>query len=65
MNNQQTLMKLYNLPQNTKFLLQEDPSNEEFLFDHVDGMYSVCKDKHGNVIHFAAFTDVIPITNVD
>lgn len=65
MNNQQTLMKLYDLPRNTKFKLQEDPSDEEFLFDHVDGMYSFCKDKHNNVIHFAAFTDVIPVTSTD
>lgn len=65
MNNQQTLTKLYNLGNNTKFKLPEDPSDEEFLFDHVDGMYSFCTDKHNNIIHFAAFTEVIPVTNAD
>lgn len=30
----------------------------EYLFDHIDGMYSFCKDSAGHVVHFAAWTRV-------
>ena len=30
----------------------------EYLFDHIDGMYSYCKDNAGQVVHFAAWTKV-------
>ena len=30
----------------------------EYLFGHIDGMYSYCKDMTGNVVHFAAWTKV-------
>lgn len=32
--------------------------NLEYLFDHIDGMYSFCKDSNGQVVHFAAWTKV-------
>jgi len=28
------------------------------FFEHVDGMYSYCKDVDGNVVHLAAWTEV-------
>jgi len=28
------------------------------FFDHIDGIYSLCKDIEGNYIHLAAWTDV-------
>ena len=30
----------------------------EYLFDHIDGMYSYCKNQAGQVVHFAAWTKV-------
>ena len=37
----------------------EEPNMElEYLFDHIDGMYSFCKDSAGTVVHFAAWTKV-------
>ena len=30
----------------------------EYLFGHIDGMYSFCKDIEGNIVHFAAWTKV-------
>ena len=30
----------------------------EYLFYHIDGMYSFCKDSAGQVVHFAAWTRV-------
>lgn len=38
---------------------REEPNLElEYLFDHIDGMYSFCKDSAGQVVHFAAWTKV-------
>ncbi len=31
-----------------------------FFFDHLDGMYSYCKDKNGNILHYAGYTPVVP-----
>lgn len=31
------------------------------FFDHIDGMYSYCKDMLGNVIHLTAWLEVIPL----
>ena len=37
----------------------EEPNFElEYLFDHIDGMYSYCKNQAGQVVHFAAWTKV-------
>jgi hypothetical protein len=51
-------MKLYELPRNTYFSIQEDPRQHVYLFDHLDGMYSVCYDTNNELIHLAAWTDV-------
>lgn len=51
-------MKLYDVPRNTRVRLSESEEKTEVLFDHVDGMYSYCKDKDGNTIHLAAWTEV-------
>jgi hypothetical protein len=34
----------------------------EYLFSHIDGMYSSCKDSRGAVHHFAAWTKVLKLT---
>lgn len=52
-------MKLYELPRKSHFTL-EDPE-EIFYFEHIDGMYSLCYNDKGEVIHFAAGTEVNPI----
>ena len=64
-------MKLYNVPNNTYIrLLQEgicppDCNKEQkdtvLLFNHIDGMYSVCKDKYNNIVHLVAWTEVEPL----
>ena len=51
-------MKLYELPRNSYFSIQDDPTQEIFLFDHVDGMYSVCFTMQQELFHLAAWTDV-------
>lgn len=30
-------------------------------FDHIDGMYSYCKDMLGNIIHLTAWMEVVPL----
>jgi len=45
---------LFKIPRNTYIRVGEDV----LLFDHVDGMYSFCTDKDGNVHHIAAWAEV-------
>ncbi len=61
-------MKLYEVPRNTRVRLVPEtqvtipPDSsmpvDEFLFGHVDGMYSYCTTDAGEVIHPAAWTEV-------
>jgi len=32
---------------------------EPVFFHHTDGMYSYCKDVHGNVVHLPAWQEVL------
>jgi hypothetical protein len=68
------MCNLYELRKGDKFkLVPEEESGEpikvppvheevnmdiEYLFSHIDGMYSYCKDSAGQVVHFAAWTRV-------
>ena len=61
-------MELYKLKRGDKFKLLADATippcarHGEFeivyRFTNIDGMYSYVSDEHGNVYHFAAWTDV-------
>ena len=71
------MCNLYELHRGDKFkLAPEDKAGEpvkvppahdefsfdvEYLFDHIDGMYSFCKDSEGQVVHFAAWTKVFKL----
>jgi hypothetical protein len=48
-------MKLYDVPRNSTIILQ---NGEELEFKHIDGMYSYCVTKEGNVVHLAAWSEV-------
>ena len=54
-------MKLYELPKQTKIRVQGLEVNgklqEELLFSHIDGMYSYCTTKTGEIIHLPAWTE--------
>lgn len=50
-------MKLYELPRDSYFSIEDDPQQRVYLFKHVDGMYSVCY-YDDELIHIAAWTDV-------
>lgn len=50
-------LKLFDLRRNTYIRVQGN-GDEILKFCHLDGMYSVCKDAEGNIIHLAAWTDV-------
>jgi len=51
-------MKLYELPRDSYFSIEDDPRQRVYLFKRIDGMYSVCYDMSDNLIHLAAWTDV-------
>ena len=51
-------MKLYSCNRKVYVTIVGDPTKEVFFFDHLDGMYSYCKNKKGEVVHLAAFTVV-------
>lgn len=53
-------MKLYDVPRNQKFLIDTDDGKaEEFLFHHIDGMYSLfTRVRDGKFLHLGATTKV-------
>lgn len=62
-------MKLYDVPRRSWVRVKEsNPNhppgsklirkNEELFFDHIDGMYSYCKDINGELVHIGAWTEV-------
>jgi hypothetical protein len=48
-------MKLYDVPRNTRVVLE---NGTELMFDHIDGMYSVCYTDSGSIVHLTAWTEV-------
>jgi hypothetical protein len=53
--------ELYRIPRNTYIRVGESV----LLFDHLDGMYSFCTDKDGNVHHIAAWAEVEIVDGFD
>lgn len=61
-------MKLYEVPRNSVVRVVSDNRNppcsitteegEVIKFHHIDGMYSYCHNKKGEVVHLAAWTEV-------
>ena len=39
--------------------------NDILFFDHVDGMYSFCKDPGGNIVHLIAWAEVEILEETD
>lgn len=48
-------MKLYEVPRHSTVILD---TGEEIYFYRIDGMYSYCKNKEGDVVHLPAWTEV-------
>ena len=61
-------MKLYEVPRKTwvRSVTNVDvppgappiAHHEEIFFDHIDGMYSFCKNKDGEIVHMPAWQEV-------
>lgn len=62
-------MKLYELKRGSRFrIVSKDPVtppgaklleySDVLTLDHIDGMYSLCTDSTGEIVHPAAFTEV-------
>lgn len=47
-------MKLYEVRNNTWVIW----NGERIFFMHIDGMYSLCKDEKGDLLHPVAFAEV-------
>jgi hypothetical protein len=54
-------MKLYECPRESYIKVDHDSTGTVYFFDHLDGMYSYCTDKYGNILHLAAYLDVIKV----
>jgi hypothetical protein len=68
-------MKLYELNHGDRFkIIDENPKvpvasaeaeqGKVYLFSHIDGMYSYCKDGD-DVVHFAAWTEVEHVAKME
>jgi hypothetical protein len=55
------IKKLYELPRDTIIRLE----NQLFLFKRIDGMYSICIDTKGNIIHIKCYADVEVVNEND
>jgi len=51
-------MFLYEVPRNTWVKVIEPDCDDIFKFHHIDGMYSYCHDKDGEICHYKAWTEV-------
>ena len=61
-------MKLYNVPENSKVRVLDDiavppaaipiTKGDVLFFDHIDGMYSYCKNMNGELVHLVAWAEV-------
>ena len=47
-------VKLYDVPRGSKIKFFD----EVLTFHHLDGMYSVCTNKDGEIVHLACFSPV-------
>jgi hypothetical protein len=47
---------LYNIPRQT--WVENADTGHRFFFDHLDGMYSYCKEVGGGISHYAAYMKV-------
>lgn len=57
-------MKLYEINRDSLFRIEGDETQDVFTLDHIDGMYSLCYDQHGQIVHISAFAPVEVVINV-
>jgi len=50
-------MKLYDLEKGERFIINSDEEEKVFLFDHLDGMFSICY-LGGKIVNIIGHTDV-------
>lgn len=50
------MMKLFEVPRKSWIRLVD--TGEQFFFDHLDGMYSLCLNHAGDVVHLVAWAEV-------
>ena len=47
------------------YVMVPSMDNEVIFFSHIDGMYSYCVSLQNDIIHLAAWCEVIPLTKKD
>lgn len=47
------------------YVIVPSMDNEVIFFSHIDGMYSYCVSLQNEIIHLAAWCEVIPLTKKD
>lgn len=67
------MTQLYKVPNGSMVRVLEDDdgppgakvirAGDRIKFHHIDGMYSFCHDKDGNIVHLKAWTEVEIINN--
>ena len=55
-------MKLYELKRLSCFNIVGDADKGLYYLHHVDGMFSVCFDPTGELIHLSVMTEVVAVT---
>lgn len=51
-------LKLYDIPEHSKIYEEVSDGSKFFMFEHVDGMYSLCVSEKGGTLHLSAVTPV-------
>jgi len=50
------------LEENPKIPVDSPKPDKIVFFSHLDGMYSVCENANGSIVHLAAWTEVEPLS---
>jgi len=54
-------MKLYEIPVQSKILVNVTDNSSYVIFHHIDGAYSYCVTEKNNVVHLSANTELVEI----
>lgn len=53
------MIKLYDIPRDSKIYNSVDDGSSYFIFKHLDGMYSYCESEKGGICHLGANQELV------